>query len=381
MVQVYGEDGALETAVDILFRMNFNDLAVRIIQAIDRPVEQQVSEPPPSGVKKTQRDLDSTLTLNISCPVCLSIYTEPVVLQCGHSFCRKCIHCYWKSVRVSLKCPSCRRVNNDSEPPINFALKSLIQNYTQRRVNPSGRHRDDSYQTSVNVKEKQEAFEKVKQFCDSSIEQIKNQSRNTENKIKKNFKKLHLRLHREQEARLEALRKEETEKIQMMHKITELNKVTLSLSDIVKGVEDLQADNSFTQTFRTEMERAQNALPDPQLLPHVQIDESKHVKNLQLEVWKKIRSDIESDGYRKSSKRPKILKNEKRKIDLRHLGPSCSKWPTNEGFEPGPTAARTVTFTDLVIVRPTSPVAVQLETTMNDSNSDSNSDSDSDNNY
>ncbi|XP_075071526.1 E3 ubiquitin-protein ligase TRIM8-like [Mixophyes fleayi] len=46
----------------------------------------------------------------LNCSICLSIYTDPVTLRCGHNFCRVCIDCVldtqeWSGV---YSCPDCR---------------------------------------------------------------------------------------------------------------------------------------------------------------------------------------------------------------------------------------------------------------------------------
>uniref|UniRef100_A0A4W6ENI8 Uncharacterized protein n=1 Tax=Lates calcarifer TaxID=8187 RepID=A0A4W6ENI8_LATCA len=102
---------------------------------------------------ETQTDVDSAFILDISCPICSLIFTEPVVLQCGHSFCRSCMH-NCREGKISRTCPICRHVMHDSEPPMNFTLKNLCENYRKRSQGDlSGGHRNDSesYQVKVTV--------------------------------------------------------------------------------------------------------------------------------------------------------------------------------------------------------------------------------------
>lgn len=98
-------------------------------------VEQQLNE------KETQRDADWTITKELSCSICKNIFTEPVALQCGHSFCKTCVHDHWRE-KISRKCPHCPQIIH-TEPQINFVLKSLSENYRER-----GGHRNtpESYQ-------------------------------------------------------------------------------------------------------------------------------------------------------------------------------------------------------------------------------------------
>ena len=48
----------------------------------------------------------------LTCTVCMELFTEPVTLGCGHSFCHECVEKYWKSRRriAAFICPNCREV-------------------------------------------------------------------------------------------------------------------------------------------------------------------------------------------------------------------------------------------------------------------------------
>ncbi|MEE6497170.1 hypothetical protein FKM82_002642 [Ascaphus truei] len=46
----------------------------------------------------------------LNCSICLSIYTQPIMLRCGHNFCQDCIESVWDSQEGSglYTCPECR---------------------------------------------------------------------------------------------------------------------------------------------------------------------------------------------------------------------------------------------------------------------------------
>ncbi|XP_071968783.1 E3 ubiquitin/ISG15 ligase TRIM25-like [Engystomops pustulosus] len=46
----------------------------------------------------------------LSCSICLNIYTDPVTLRCGHNFCRRCIDCVLDTQEGAgvYSCPDCR---------------------------------------------------------------------------------------------------------------------------------------------------------------------------------------------------------------------------------------------------------------------------------
>lgn len=53
--------------------------------------------------------MDSPLSLQIKCSVCLSDFTDPVSLACEHSFCRKCITGHMQASLGPSACPECNR--------------------------------------------------------------------------------------------------------------------------------------------------------------------------------------------------------------------------------------------------------------------------------
>lgn len=47
---------------------------------------------------------------HLTCPVCLVAYTDPRVLQCMHTFCRKCLEKLTKrGTQGIVECPTCRK--------------------------------------------------------------------------------------------------------------------------------------------------------------------------------------------------------------------------------------------------------------------------------
>ncbi|KAM8730741.1 uncharacterized protein AB9X84_000705 isoform 1-T4 [Acanthopagrus schlegelii] len=287
LVEAFGEDGAVERTVDTFFRMNLNDLASKLVQAKEnQSLEQREEEPETSSAREKPREVDPNIVECLSCSICLSLFTDPVVLQCGHSFCQTCIHKDWEK-NIVRECSLCKQVTPESDPPINFSLKSLCENYGGRSQGepPGQRNNTETFQTPPNnVREKQEDLKETKQWCDSSIERIKTQSFNTDKEIMNDFKRRRALLDKEEKTRRAALRKEVRLKIRMIHLISDMTKNTCSLSDTIKEVGKFGGDKRITEVCRREVKRMQRALKQLRMISQAQINVSKHLQNLLLTV-------------------------------------------------------------------------------------------------
>ncbi|MEE6518915.1 hypothetical protein FKM82_030239 [Ascaphus truei] len=62
----------------------------------------------------------------LTCPVCLELFKDPVMVECGHNFCRNCIEKAWEG-QVSFSCPECKEVISENKCTTNRALANLVK--------------------------------------------------------------------------------------------------------------------------------------------------------------------------------------------------------------------------------------------------------------
>uniref|UniRef100_A0A803JS50 Uncharacterized protein n=2 Tax=Xenopus tropicalis TaxID=8364 RepID=A0A803JS50_XENTR len=77
----------------------------------------------------------------LSCSICLSIYTDPVSLPCGHNYCRGCIGRTWDTqvdtFHENPSCPECRqRFKRKPELAKAWKLRSLVERFRLTETEP-----------------------------------------------------------------------------------------------------------------------------------------------------------------------------------------------------------------------------------------------------
>ncbi|XP_076206341.1 E3 ubiquitin/ISG15 ligase TRIM25-like isoform X2 [Aptenodytes patagonicus] len=79
----------------------------------------------PGAVARLEEDL--------TCPICLGIYSNPVSLSCGHSFCKECIqevHSHQHCRQGPSRCPVCyAQADPTMELQPNIQLRSIVQKF------------------------------------------------------------------------------------------------------------------------------------------------------------------------------------------------------------------------------------------------------------
>uniref|UniRef100_UPI00398F160A zinc-binding protein A33-like n=1 Tax=Pristiophorus japonicus TaxID=55135 RepID=UPI00398F160A len=96
------------------------------------------------------------------CSICLDFFTDPIIMECGHNFCRSCITQCWEKKEIN-SCPECREEFPERNLKVNRALANLAEK--ARKLN-------------LNTKEKgsklhcEEHQEELKLFCETDKELI-----------------------------------------------------------------------------------------------------------------------------------------------------------------------------------------------------------------
>ncbi|VFV20988.1 e3 ubiquitin-protein ligase [Lynx pardinus] len=63
----------------------------------------------------------------LQCPICLEVFKEPMMLQCGHSYCKGCLVNLSHHLDSELRCPVCRQEVDSSSSPPNVSLARVIE--------------------------------------------------------------------------------------------------------------------------------------------------------------------------------------------------------------------------------------------------------------
>ncbi|XP_032872967.1 nuclear factor 7, brain-like [Amblyraja radiata] len=99
----------------------------------------------------------ASLTEETLCPICLDFFTDPVILECGHNFCRSCITQSWDREERN-SCPECREQFTDRTLKVNRALARLSEKARTLSLNTEekeSKHHCDKHQ------------EELKLFCET----------------------------------------------------------------------------------------------------------------------------------------------------------------------------------------------------------------------
>ncbi|XP_055522203.1 E3 ubiquitin-protein ligase TRIM39-like [Leucoraja erinacea] len=114
-------------------------------------------EPGSGEFKMDAKDHVESWTEEAICPICLDFFTDPVILECGHNFCRSCITQSWDR-KARNSCPECREEFTDRTLRVNRALARLSEKARTLSV----------YRTEKESKlQCEEHQEELKLFCET----------------------------------------------------------------------------------------------------------------------------------------------------------------------------------------------------------------------
>ncbi|XP_078497864.1 E3 ubiquitin-protein ligase TRIM39-like [Lissotriton helveticus] len=71
-----------------------------------------------------------------TCSICLEYFTDPVMIDCGHNFCRSCITQSWEGRDGNFPCPQCREISSRKNLRPNRLVGNMVEIAKQLHLPP-----------------------------------------------------------------------------------------------------------------------------------------------------------------------------------------------------------------------------------------------------
>nr|XP_033772322.1 E3 ubiquitin-protein ligase TRIM39-like isoform X2 [Geotrypetes seraphini] len=198
-----------------------------------------------------------------SCSICLDYFTDPVIIDCGHNFCRSCINQSWEGIEINFSCPQCRETSQQRNLRPNRQLANITE--IAKKMPKSNQ--------AEKLCEKHE--EKLKLFCtedqklicvvckegkdhrshsviptEEAVQEYKCETKTKREKIQSEFEELHQFLNEEQRILLSRLEEEEKEILQKVRdNVTQLEDQSSSLKKLISEIEE-KSQQSATELLK-----------------------------------------------------------------------------------------------------------------------------------
>jgi rubrerythrin len=101
-----------------------------------------------SKLQKLQGYADKNMKM-ITCEICLELFTNPHILECGHTYCYACIKSWSEKNETNGSCPSCRNPLT-IRPKLNLGMEQIVHHLVEQMDNPK---RDTQLQKLSKAKE------------------------------------------------------------------------------------------------------------------------------------------------------------------------------------------------------------------------------------
>ncbi|XP_059827220.1 uncharacterized protein LOC132394833 [Hypanus sabinus] len=275
------------------------------------------------------------------CPVCLDFFTDPVSLECGHSFCRDCIErCWGKEAKTA--CPECRERFKEIILKANRALMRLADKARELNLSPSAQEselhceehaeelklfcetdkkllclicrdaREHKFHNFMPIKEAVEFYKdqvksslmpltarkseilRKEQQQKEQISEIRGQSRSLELYISSEFTKMHQKLTEKEQRLIRDLKKQEERAVDRMER--HLREIQKSLTSIEEEISILQKqmEQKDEVTFLKEESCRKRRDGDDRALGITEgaLTLEKLIGPLPLPVWREMFDDI-----------------------------------------------------------------------------------------
>ncbi|KAL2299363.1 hypothetical protein Nmel_014018 [Mimus melanotis] len=192
------------------------------------------------------RSQDRSLREELTCAICCELFSEPVMLDCMHHFCRGCIQEYWDHCAHGPSCPQCRRRFPSPAFRTHYLLSGLVDKVrrcgSQEHQHKMQKHLEDALQ--ARQKEMENLLQR-KRVVQEDICSLTKVSGELNFKIRAEFAHLHQILEEEERTVLAELGEKEEQSLAHLHR---------QVGQLEEGMAVLQRDIEHVKQTLSRME-------------------------------------------------------------------------------------------------------------------------------